>query len=166
MQSDLPVYYQRYLDLVEYTNLPQALILGGNEMLDFIHSIPEKSADYAYAPGKWTIKEVISHMIDAERVFAYRALRFSRNDKTEIEGFDENAWAPESNAKSRRLYKIAGEYANVRAASVDLFSSFNDDMLARTGVANGLEMQVSTLGFLIAGHERHHLNIVKERYFS
>ena len=105
-------------------------------------------------------------MIDAERVFAYRALRFSRNDKTELSGFEENDWAPEANATNRKLYKIIEEYNNVRASTVDLFGSFSDEMLKRVGTANGSQMSVNAIGFVIIGHETHHRKILNERYFS
>lgn len=162
----VPPFYQGYVDQVKEDNLIQALIVNGNESLEFFRSIPEQSGDYAYADGKWTIKEVIAHIIDAERVFAYRALRFARNDKTELPGYEENDYAPESNAGNRRLYKICDEFANLRASTVDLFGSFNEEMLSRSGVASGGEMSVAALGFMIAGHELHHKKILLERYLS
>ncbi|MTI21222.1 DinB family protein [Fulvivirga sp. RKSG066] len=163
---DLPEFYQRYVNAVEQDDLIPALITSGNETLELIRSVQETSGAYAYAEDKWTIKEVIAHMIDAERVFAYRALWFARNDKTDLPGFNENDWAVESNANSRRLYKIAEEYANVRAATVDLFSSFSENMLKRVGTANGLQMSAELLGFIIVGHETHHRKVLLERYLS
>ena len=162
----LPTFYQRYVDQVENDQIVPALITNGNETLELIRSIPEKNGDYAYDTGKWTIKEVIAHMIDAERVFAYRALRFSRNDQTVLPGFEENDWALEANANNRRLYKIAEEFANLRASNVDLFGSFNDEMLLRKGTASGAEMSVEAIGFVIVGHELHHRKILLERYLS
>ena len=105
-------------------------------------------------------------MIDAERVFAYRALSFSRNDQNNLPGFEQNDWVDESNAENRKLYTLIAEYTNVRASTTDLFSSFTTEMLARTGVASGHPVSVNALGFIIAGHEIHHSNILKERYFS
>ena len=109
---------------------------------------------------------MINHMMDAERVFCYRGLAFSRNDLTELPGFDENHWAPQANASGRKLSKLIDEYINLRASTVDLFSSFTEEMLDREGTASGVKMNVATLGFLIAGHEQHHCKILTERYFS
>lgn len=162
----IPSFYQKYVESVEGEELIPALINSGNLTIDMIKSIPETSGDYRYAEGKWSIKEVLIHMIDAERIFAYRALRFGRNDKTELPGFEENDYAVASNAGARKLYKILEEFNNVRAATIDLFSSFSDEALARTGSANGAEMSVNAIGFVIVGHETHHRKVLSERYFS
>ncbi|MEM6523485.1 MAG: DinB family protein [Bacteroidota bacterium] len=164
--DSIPQFYQRYIDAVQHDNLIPALINGGNTTIDLLRSIPEASAHYRYAKDKWSISEVINHMMDAERVFCYRALRFSRNDSTELPGFNENAWATETNANGRKLYKLIEEYVNLRASTVDLFSSFNDEVLTRSGTASGVKMSVLTLGFLVAGHEQHHCKILVDRYFS
>lgn len=162
----IPEFYRNYVRNVDEDDLIPALINNGNLTIDLIKSIPEASGDYRYAEGKWTIKEVLAHMIDAERIFAYRALRFARNDKTELHGFEENDYTPESNASNRKLYKILEEYNNLRASTVDLFSSFSEEMLDRTGMANGNEMSVRAIGFVIAGHDAHHRKVLSERYFS
>ncbi len=164
--SEIPSFYQKYVEAVAYDELIPALINSGNETVDLLKSITEQAGNYRYAPEKWTVKEVIAHMIDAERVFAYRALRFARNDKTDLPGFDETAWTPESNANNRKLYKLIEEYNNVRAATVDLFGSFSDEMLQRIGTANGNKVGVLAIGFIIVGHETHHRNILNQRYFS
>ncbi|MEQ8926012.1 MAG: DinB family protein [Fulvivirga sp.] len=164
--SEIPEFYQKYVNAVGYDDLIPALINSGNETIDLLKSIPEKSAGYRYAEGKWSIREVVAHMIDAERVFAYRALRFSRNDKTQLPGFEQNDWAVEANAENRKLYKLIEEYNNVRASTIDLFGSFNEEMLKRVGNANGSQMSVIALGFIIVGHETHHRKILNERYFS
>ncbi|UII34047.1 DinB family protein [Fulvivirga ulvae] len=162
----IPPFYRKYVESVEEEDLIPALINSGNLTIDLIKSIPEASGDYRYALGKWSVKEVLVHMIDAERIFAYRALRFGRNDKTELPGFEENDYAIASNAGARKLYKILEEYNNVRAATIDLFGSLDEEALARTGFANGTEITVSGIGFVIAGHETHHRNVLNERYFS
>lgn len=162
----VPPFYQGYVNQVESDELIQELIKNGNETLELFRSIHEKLGDHAYAEGKWTIKELIAHIIDAERVFAYRALRFSRNDQTELPGFDEQLWAPESNASNRKLFKLAEEFANVRASTIDLFGSFSEEMLQRSGKANGNSMTVEAIGFVTVGHEIHHRNILLERYLS
>lgn len=164
--SEIPSFYQAYVEAVENDDLVKALILGGNETVDLLKSIPEKSGDYKYADDKWTIKQVVAHMIDAERVFAYRALTISRNDKTSLPGFEQNDWAVQSNAENRKLYQLIEEYNNVRASTIDLFVSFSEEMMIRTGTASGHPISVNGLGFIIAGHEIHHRNIMINRYFS
>jgi len=109
---------------------------------------------------------VLCHMIDAERIFAYRALRFARNDKTALAGWEENEYAPQANASNRSLSKIAAEMAHLRSATIDLYEGFTPEMLSRKGIANNNELSVSVLGFVIAGHEIHHCHILKERYLS
>lgn len=162
----VPEFYRDYVQCVEGDSLIPALINSGNLTIDLIKGIPEASGAYRYAEGKWSIKELLTHIIDAERIFCYRALRFARNDKTELSGFDEKSYAAECNAEPRKLYKILEEFNNLRAATIDLFGSFNEEMLKRTGIANGNEMSVNTIGFVIAGHETHHRNILRERYLS
>ena len=112
------------------------------------------------------MREVLCHMIDAERIFAYRSLRFARNDKTMLPGFEEKDYASEANAANRSLKKIADEMTCVRASTIHLYEGFTPDMLARKGSANNNELSVVALGFIIAGHETHHCHILKERYLS
>lgn len=164
--SKIPEFYQRYVKAVNSDELIPALKSGRDKILTFLTSVPDSKEDFRYADGKWSVKEVINHMMDAERVFAYRALTFSRNDSTELPGFDENSWAPQTNLVGRSLSNLLTEYSNLRASTIDLFRSFNDAMLNRSGVASGVKMDVATLGFLIAGHEQHHYSILKDRYFS
>ena len=121
-------------------------------------------ADHRYAPGKWSVKEVVGHMADAERVFAYRALRFARGDRTPLPGFDENAFVRGSNFTARALPEIAGELRSVRMASITLFAGLSEDAFHRRGPANNAEVSVRALAWIIAGHERHHARILRERY--
>ena len=164
--STLPEFYKRYIDPLEYDELIPALISSGNESIDLFKSVPEASGNYRYAEGKWSIKQVIQHLIDSERVFCYRALTFSRGDDTRLPGFDENAWATNSLAPDRKLYKLIEAYTNLRASTVDLFGGFSQEMLQRAGDANGIPVNVLTLGFLIVGHETHHRRVLLERYFQ
>ena len=164
--EDLPEYFKRYIEIVEHEDLIPALINSGNITLDLLKSIPEASGNYRYAEDKWSIKEVVSHMMDAERVFSYRALTFSRGDKTPLPGFDQDHWATTLNASGRQLYKMSAEYANLRASTIDLFGSFSKEMLKMSGTASNVTLEVNTLGFLIVGHETHHRSILEERYFS
>ena len=162
----VPTFYKNYVKQIEETDLLQALRISGHRCLELIHAIPEEKADYRYADGKWTIRELLCHMIDGERIFTYRALRFARNDKTPLSGFEENDYAPQANASDRSLQKIAAEMAHLRSSTIDLFESFTPEMLIRKGMANNNEMSVIVLGFIIAGHETHHCNVLKERYLS
>lgn len=164
--ESIPHSYKNYIKQVEETDLIMALRVSGNRMSEIAHSIPESKADFRYADGKWTVRELLCHMIDAERIFAYRALRFARNDKTPLAGFEENDYAPQANADGRSLKKIADEMARLRASTIDLFEGFTPEMLSRKGLANKNELSVVGLGFIIAGHETHHRHVLVERYLS
>ncbi len=162
----IPPFYKAYVKLVSQPDVLQAMRISGYRTMELIHSIPEAKCDFRYAEGKWSIREVLCHMIDAERIFGYRALRFARNDKTELSGFDEKEYATQLNATSRSLKQIGDEMQHLRTTSVDLFESFNSEMLTRRGTANKNELSVVALGFIIAGHEIHHGKILQERYLS
>lgn len=160
----LPTFYQAYVDLVPEEQVIQAIINNADKINSFIEQIPEQSGNFRYAEYKWTVKQVIAHMIDTERIFAYRALRFSRNDKTPLPGFDEKEYVPESNASNRTIKQLGDEFANARTSTIDLFISFAPEMFDRYGDANGHTIGVDSIGFVIAGHALHHHNILKERY--
>jgi len=131
---------------------------------NFIASIPEEKLTYRYAPDKWTIKEVLVHVIDTERIFAYRALRFARNDKTALPGYEQNDYVPYSRANERSLESIFREYSAVRVATLSFFESLSGEDFLRSGTANGNPASVRALAYQIAGHELHHVKIIKERY--
>ena len=133
---------------------------------EFLRALPENKLTYRYAEGKWTIKEILAHHIDDERIYGYRALRFARNDQTELPGFEQDAYTPESGANERTLDDLLEEFAAVRRSTVALFNSFNDRVLTRAGVASGNRMSVRAIVYHIAGHELHHLNVMKERYLD
>jgi len=160
----IPPFYKNYVKQLEDSDLLTALRISGFRMMEMVHSIPEKKNDYRYAEGKWSIRELLCHLQDAERIFAYRALRFARNDKTQLPGWEENDYAPQANADGRSLKKIADEMQHLRSSTIDLFESFTEEMLVRKGVANKNEVSVAAIGFIIAGHETHHRGILKERY--
>jgi uncharacterized damage-inducible protein DinB len=160
----VPPFYQGYVNLVKDYSLLQAMRMSRDATRQIIDNLPETLSEYSYSPGKWTIKELLTHMMDAERVFAYRALVFSRNDKTPLPGFDENQYVPESNAHSKTFPEIREAMYRLRESTIDLFSSFTPGMLIRTGFANNTEISVEALGYVIAGHEAHHCRILQERY--
>jgi uncharacterized damage-inducible protein DinB len=162
----VPHFFKKYVKLVDETDLIQALRISGHRMLELVHFIKEDKADYRYEEGKWTVRELLCHVIDAERIFAYRAMTFARNDKTLLPGFEESEYAPQANASGRSLKKIADEMAHLRVSTIDLFEGFTPTLLTRKGTANNNEFSVVALGFIIAGHETHHRKILMERYLS
>jgi len=162
----VPHFYKNYVKQIEETDLIQALRISGHRMLELVHFVKDEKADYRYADGKWSVREVLCHIIDAERIFAYRAMRFARNDKTNLASFDENIYATQANASGRSLKKIADEMAHLRVSTIDMFDGFTSEMLTRRGTANNNELSVVALGFIIAGHETHHRKILMERYLS
>jgi hypothetical protein len=162
----VPHFYKNYVKQVEESDLLQALRISGHRALELVHAIPQNKLDFRYAPDKWTVRELLCHVIDAERIFAYRALRFARNDKTPLAGFEENDYAPQANASGRSIEKITAEMAHLRSSTIDLFEGFTPEMLTRKGTSNKNELSVVALGFIIAGHETHHCHILKERYLA
>ncbi len=163
--GEFPAYAGMYIRLLPDDGLLLKYLKENLEKTRaLILSLPEEKLLYRYAKDKWTIKEVLVHIIDDERIYAYRALRFARNDKTELPGFDQDEYTCYSNANNRSTENILTEYEAVRNATIALFESFDDTALKRAGVANNNKVTVRALGYHIAGHELHHINIVKEKY--
>ncbi len=157
-------YFESYIQQAGTVELIEGLKSGLETIIAFYEAIDDGKLEYRYAEGKWTIKEIINHLIDSERVFCYRAMRFAREDKTQLSGFDENHYTEASRANSRDLSALLEEYKTVRQSTIALFNSFDDKMLVSKGFAGSGEVSVRALGFLIIGHEKHHSNVVKERY--
>jgi len=134
------------------------------EALALLKDLPETKQHYRYAEGKWTIRELIQHIIDAERVLSYRALRFARRDAKDLAGFEEDDYVKNSNGDTRDYNDLLEEFSAVRNATILLFNSFTDEALPRIGSANGSIISVRALGFIISGHLQHHLTIIKDRY--
>lgn len=164
--NTVPDFYKRYVEHVKHLDLFEALRHSSRETLSLVRSIPESKGEFRYAPGKWSIKEVLCHMLDTERILAYRALRFARNDSTPLEGFDENDYAPEANANERKIEKIADQMERLRQTTHDLFEDMTPTMLQRKGLANKVEFSVVSLAFIIPGHESHHRQVLRERYLT
>jgi hypothetical protein len=162
----VPPFYKGYVENVKDLDVMDALNQSLDTTLKFIRAIPEEKGEYRYAEGKWSIKEMLAHLGDAERIMAYRALRFARNDKTDLPGFEENDYAPEANAHARTIAQLADELQRLRATNIDLFKSFTEEMLKREGTANKNKLSVLNLGYIISGHQLHHLRILKERYLK
>ncbi len=157
-------YFYNYIEQAGNVELLDGLKSGLENMMNFYKSITIDKLEYRYANGKWTIKEIMNHLIDAERVFCYRAMRFARQDNTALLGFDENDYAVASKANNRSLESLMEEYRLLRMSTITLFENFDDDMLVNKGIAGSGEVSVRALGFLIIGHEKHHKNIIEERY--
>jgi len=157
-------FYKNYIALANEADLVEELEISVHEFIKFVQNIPMDKFDYRYAPGKWTIKDIIQHLIDSERVFAYRALRIARNDKTPLPGFEENDYADEANGNSRNLQDLLTELALVRQSTILLFKNFSKEVLLRQGFASEKPVSVRALGFIIIGHQKHHQKIFKERY--
>lgn len=159
-------YYDRYISLVPEGDVVALLAdqIGGT--LGLLRSIPAERTLHRYAPGKWSIRDVVQHMADTERVMSYRALTVARGDQTALPGFEENDWARVAGADRREWADIVAELEAVRAATLALFRGLDAEATERRGSANGATVSVRALAFIIAGHERHHLSILRERYLQ
>lgn len=159
-------YFKTYLDPLKERNdsLLEMMEDSGQKMVEMLLELPEEKETYRYAPGKWTLKEMLLHIIDTERIFQYRALRFARKDKTELPGFDQDLFNDSSEANSRPLQQLIDEFIAVRQSSITLFSGFSDEALLRMGKASGNMISVRAIGYLVTGHQLHHQRVYEERY--
>ncbi|WP_456437303.1 DinB family protein [Psychroserpens sp.] len=157
-------YYQVYIDKAGELDVIEGLKQNGDATISFLESLSEEQFDYTYSEGKWTIKELIQHIIDTERVFAFRALSFARKDKTNLAGYEQDDYALISEANKRSKQSLLHEYKALRLSTVALFESFTDNMLKQMGNASNSDISVRAIGFILIGHENHHCQIIKERY--
>ena len=162
--STISDYHQHYINLVKTDDIMQELKRQGDEFTNYLSKLDEQKGNYAYAKGKWTIKEIAGHLADSERVFAYRALRFARNDKTALPGFEQDDYVAATNFNNRTLADLIEELHLIRASNLALFKTFTKEELERTGIASNNFYTVNSLLFVIAGHEKHHFNVLKEKY--
>jgi hypothetical protein len=162
--SDYAPVFHRYISLVEESTIQEALERQYQPALNLLQCITEQKSTFAYAPGKWTIKQMMQHIIDAERIFSYRALCIARGEKQNMPGFDENEYADHSNADVRKWNDLLDEFVSVRASTKILYHSFTEKMLSSKGLSNGNNIKVNSFGFITVGHVKHHLNILQERY--
>lgn len=158
--------FQRYINVVKEDDMMKALEDNLKAFLKLLKRIPRKKVNYAYAEGKWTIKQLLQHVIDTERVFSYRALRFSKNEGIDLPGFDENVWGANTPVDQRKWKDMIEEFKHLRKANIAMFKSFTNEQLLLAGTANNNQINVTALGFMCAGHVQHHIGILKERYLS
>jgi uncharacterized damage-inducible protein DinB len=163
--GDYAPYAEQYVVLVTGGDILEALKTQLKQTTTLFSGRSERDGNFRYAPGKWTVKEVVGHVADTERVFAYRALRFARGDQTPLAGFEQEDYVRAASFGARKLADLVEEYADVRQASLALFSSLDEEAWLRHGVASENRVTVLALAYLIAGHELHHRKILEERYF-
>ena len=162
--GEYAAYYEKYVSLISATDIVSALEGQRLAMTQLLGARSEREGNFRYAPDKWTLKEVIGHVADTERVFAYRSLRIARADQTPIEGFEQDDYVRNGAFSERTLADLSEEFAHVRNASLALFRSLPDQAWTRRGVANKNEVSVRALAYIIAGHEVHHRRILEEKY--
>jgi hypothetical protein len=163
-KNEYDSYYHRYISLVPEEDVLIALDQQLAETLILLRSLSEQHGSFRYEPQKWSVKEVLGHMIDTERIMAYRALRIARNDRTPIEGFEQDDYVKHGGFESRSVSNLAREFEQVRRTTISLFRNLEPDAWERRGIANNVEISVRALAYIIAGHELHHKNGLKEKY--
>lgn len=163
-EKEFATYFENYIKLAPDIDISHSLKQSQKEVLAILNPLQPEKWNYSYAAGKWTIKEMLLHIIDTERVMAYRAMRIARNDSTSLPGFDHDNFVVHSNANQRSSESLLHEFNAVRASTLALFESFEPETMQKIGNASNVKFSVRALGFIIAGHEIHHLNILKERY--
>jgi hypothetical protein len=158
--------FSKYVTLVAEGDIIQTLEQQIENSLSLLRTIPSDKANFRYAPDKWSVKELLGHLIDSERVFSYRALCFARNDQTPLPGYEQNDYVREADFDSRNLADMAEEFATVRRATIQLFRPLNETEWLRRGKANENEVSVRALAYIIAGHELHHMEVLRSRYLQ
>jgi uncharacterized damage-inducible protein DinB len=163
-ENEYSSFNATYIRALENVELIEELEIYLHDFIKFVQNIPMDKFDYRYAEGKWTIKDIIQHIVDAERIFAYRALRISRNDKTPLPGFEENSYVENTEANKRSIQELLAEFSAVRQSTLLLFKSFSEEQLVRIGIASENTISVRAIGFIILGHQKHHQKVFQERY--
>ena len=164
--TDYATPYARYADLVPEEDILGALVSQGAETQKLLATIDEKRGGFRYAPEKWSIRQIVGHMEDSERVFAYRALAFARGEQQPLPGFDENSWMEKAPFDSTTLKQRAESLGLVRRSTIELFRALDDDAWEQRGTASNNPMSVRALAYCTVGHERHHLRVLRERYLA
>ncbi len=159
-------YYTNYISLVDENDLFSALANSANRSLSFWSKLSEEQGNYRYAEGKWSIKELLQHIIDTERIFSYRALAFARSETIAIPSYDENKYAHNCHADSRTLQSLSDELNGLRKSTIQLFQSFSNKALDLVGSASNSPLSPRAAGYILVGHEIHHINVVKDKYLK
>ena len=164
--AEYDAYYEKYVSLVPEDEVITALAAQPDELGQLFNDVPDEKGTFAYADGKWTVKESLGHLIDGERMFAYRAFRIARGDKTPIEGFEQDGYIENSHANRRSIAELLNEFRLLREANVLFFRNLEAGDWLREGTANNVTISVRSLAWIMAGHIRHHVAIFQERYFT
>jgi hypothetical protein len=164
--ATIPAFYHNYLRLVTQDSLQEAIDGRMQQLASLLRDLPEEDWNYAYAPGKWSLKDVVQHIIDAERIFSYRALCIARRDPHALPGFDEGSYAANSGACERSGASILEELHALDKSTGSLFASFSEQQLAAEGIANGAPVSVHSIGYILTGHALHHTGVIRERYLD
>ena len=164
--EEFPFYFETYIELVSEGSIEDTLIKQLNDTTAFLSNTSETQANYRYATGKWTLKEVIGHITDTERIMSYRLLRIARGDQSPLAGYDDEAYVNEAAFHSRSLPDLLKDFSAVRQSTVSLVRSLPEDVWSRKGIANNSEISVRALAYIIAGHELHHVKIIKDKYIN
>jgi hypothetical protein len=163
-KNDFDPYYEGYINLVHGEDINKILITQSFETQEVLNSFPKSMGDFSYEPAKWTVKEVIGHLIDTERVMAYRAMCIARNEKQPLPGFDQDEYVKAGNFNKRDLFDLIYEFRLLRESNILLAKGFDNELMKKRGIANKKEVTVLALFYIIAGHEKHHMNVLLERY--
>lgn len=163
-QDEYGDFYENYINLVDELNVIQSLIQQGQKVYALTQQLTVDEANHRYADDKWSVKEIIGHLVDTERIMAYRALCISRGEQTALPGYDHESYVEQANFNQRSLQSLSTEYDALRNANISMFNSFSKQQVLQKGTANGVSVSVRALAFIIAGHEKHHLNILEEKY--
>jgi hypothetical protein len=164
--SEFAPYYSRYVDLIRGDDIIKTLSAQIDRTVWLLRSLSDSKADFRYAPDKWNVKEVVGHMSDTERVFAYRALSFARNDKATLPGMEQDDWVRASSSGTQQLAELVSEFECVRRSNLYFFQHLSPDAWMRRGTASGREFTVRAIAYIIAGHEQHHIQILQSRYLA
>ncbi|NNG28040.1 MAG: DinB family protein [Ignavibacteriaceae bacterium] len=164
--GDYDPYFERYIKLIEGDDIKKILYEQNKITRELINSISDYKGNYRYADNKWTIKEVIGHILDSERILAYRALSLARGEKKSLPGFDHEDYVREGNFNSRELLELSFEFKLLRESNLLQFKNFSEDMLCKKGLADEASVSVLALLYIIGGHEKHHLNVLEEKYLK
>lgn len=159
-------YYEQYIKLFSGNDILDELLKQHMETIELVTSLDDETLTSAYAPGKWTILDILVHLMDTERIFCYRALRIARGDKQPLSGFDQDNFVINANANNRKILDIVTEFSVLRSNTIELFKSFTTQMLLQEGVANNNPLNVASIPYIICGHELHHRQIIESRYIG